>query len=291
MALWSGIGMNYGHNFNHATYSTAQVEADFSYFVANGITRVRIMSPQYDDATGFIADCQDMVSRALSHGLYVVWAVVCGYGADSLTATRWVAWKSYITSTFIPYAISSGLSEAGLGNEHELSADNTTLTATTIRADIRSLATTIKSGTYTGKVSYSTSISDVYYTPWVSEGIGVLDLIGWNDYDLLSNFQRRSPLIVSNFGTHGYVSEFGCTTHGYADYNDEVAWYTDAQARIASLRASGVGTGYFFCYRDGANGVPANSFALVKTDGTVRIARNAVFGVPSSGWCMATSHT
>jgi hypothetical protein len=276
MTIWTGIGINYGHQ---SLYDASQVEADFTFLKAQGITRLRIAMPTFDSTSGAIANGQDMVQRALNHGFYTVWGVVVGYGPGTITASRWAAGKAYILNTLVPWAQSNGLSELCLTNESELSADNTTITAAQIRADIRSMASTIKAGGFSGKVSYSTSILQTYRTPWITEGIGVLDLIGFNSYDVLTNFNARNSAIVFAFGDRTYVSEFGSNGGGYPDFNNEQAFYNDTSARIMSIQNAGIASGYSFCYRDGSYGVPPNTFGLVKTDGTVHLARNAVFGM------------
>jgi len=275
MTIWSGIGVNYGHQH---TYDAMQAEDDFTYLKANGITRLRIAMPAYDAASHFFSDGHDMVTRALNHGFYVTWGVGAGYGAGTITATRWSAWKSYVLSTLVPWAQSAGLSELILGNESDMQMDGTSLTAAQVRSDIRTLATTIKANGYTGKLGYSTGAPGTYRTPWSTEGIGDLDLIGFNSYDVFINFNNRNIAIVSEFGDKGYISEFGCITNGYSDYNDETLWYNDVVNRISNMKNAGIQSGYFFCYRDGGYGLQPNTYALVLTDGSVRLARNAVLG-------------
>ncbi|HEX3640095.1 MAG TPA: hypothetical protein VHV10_02270 [Ktedonobacteraceae bacterium] len=276
MAIWSGIGLNYGHQ---QVYDVPQVENDFTYLKSQGVTRLRIAMPTYDAQSHFFTDGHDMVQRALAHGFYTTWGVGAGYGAGTITASRWAAWKAYITGTLVPWAQSAGLSELLLGNESDMQMDGTTITATTMRADIRALATSIKANGYTGKLSYSTGSPGTYRTPWSTEGIGDLDLIGFNSYDVFSNFNNRNVAIVSEFGNRGYISEFCSITNGYSDYNDETLWYNDVVARISNMKNTGIASGYFFCYRDGGYGLQPNTYALVKTDGGIRLARNAVLGL------------
>ena len=276
MAIWSGIGMNYGHQVSSTSYDTAQVESDFTFLKANGVTRLRIAFPGFDESSETIAHCQDMAVRALSHGFYVVWGVSTGYGTGTINATRWAASKAYILGTLVPWAKSVGLSELCLGNENELSDDGTTLTDAAMRADVRAMAASIKSNGFRGNLSYSTAILESYRDGWISEGIGDLDLIGWNSYDILSNFNIRSGVVQSAFGAKTYISEFGSINNGFPDFNDETAFYNDTASRIQSMQSAGIQAGYFFCYRDGASGVPANSFGLV---GYVHLARNAVLGL------------
>ena len=282
MTIWSGIGVNYGFQISSTSYDTTQVEGDFSFLRANGVTRLRIGFPQFDGTV--ISNCEDMVTRALAHGFYVVFGVVSGFGANTITATRWASFKTYVTNTLAPWAQTNGLSELCLGNENELSLDGTTLTSTTMRADTRTLASTIKTNGYTGKVSYSTSVLSTYRNPWASEGIGALDFIGFNSYDTLANFSANKPTIISQFGSTAYISEFGSRGGGYPDFNNEAAFYNDTLNRIQSMQSAGIIRGYFFCYRDGNFGVPANTFGLIQTNGIVHLARQAVLGITNTNW-------
>jgi hypothetical protein len=273
--IWSGIGVNYGHQ---SVYDPVQVESDFSYLQSAGVTRLRIAMPTFDSTSASLANSQDMVVRALSHGFYVVWGVVVGYGTGTITATRWNAGKSYILNTLVHWAQSVGLSELCLTNESELSADNATITAAQIRADIRAMASSIKTSGFPGKLSYSTSTLQQYRTNWIAEGLGMLDLIGWNSYDVLVKFNARNDAVRAAFGNRTYISEFGSNGSGYPDFNDEQAFYNDTLSRIISMQNAGIQAGYFFCYRDGGYGVPVNSFGLIESDGTVHDARQAVVG-------------
>lgn len=282
--------MNYGHSVTVGTYSTAQVESDLNYLVSRGITRVRIVLPLYGGPA--IADCQDMVLRALAHGLYVVWGVATGVTAPNLTATIWAAYKTYVTGTLAPWAQANGLSEMLLGNECDYEADGSTLTAATVRSDVLAMATSLKAGGYTGKVGYSTAAVSTLWIAWNALGTVSLDTLGFNSYDTLTNFTNRCSIFVTDFGSKAYISEFGCINSGFADYNDETLWYTDVAARITAMMDASIPAGYFFCYRDGAFGVPANSFGLVETNGTsVRVAREAVLFTPGQNYSSFAAHS
>jgi len=252
--------MNYGHQISNSSYSTSQIENDYAYLQSIGITRLRIAMPPYDGTS--ISNCEDMVTRALAHGFYVIWGVAT---SGTITSTVWSAWKSYVTSTLAPWAQTNGLTELCIGNEFELHVDGTTLTSTTVRSDLRALASTVKSNGFTGKVSYSTSILSTYRTPWISEGIGALDVIGWNAYDTFTNFNTRVGIVISAFGSATYISEFSSISNGQSDYASEQAYHDDVLNRVNSMRSNGVSSGYFFCFRDGTFGMPVNSFGLVQT--------------------------
>jgi hypothetical protein len=278
MTIWSGIGMNYGHQI-YNTYNTAQVDSDFTYLKANGVNKIRIAFPGYSDTT-MISYCQDMVKRALAKGFYVVWGVSTGVGSG-LTATSWNAYKASVLNSLVPWAKSNNLSELCAGNECDIQADGTTLTAATVRSDILSLASSVKGKGFKGKVSFSTAAFSTSITSWIAEGLGSLDYIGWNSYDNLANFDIRNHTIVSAFGNNTYISEFGSITNGYPDFNNENLFYIDTWGRILLMQSAGISSGYFFCYRDGGRfGVEADTFGLMKTDGTSHLALQAVLGIP-----------
>jgi hypothetical protein len=278
MTIWSGIGMNYGHNVTASSYNTAQVDNDLAYLKANGITKIRIALPGYDD-TPMLSHCQDMVKRALAKGFYVVWGVATGVGYASCNATTWNRYKAAVAGNIASWAKNNKLSELCIGNECDFQADGTTLNASTVRSDIRSLAKNVKSGGFTGKVSFSTTALETYMMPWITEGIGSLDCIGWNSYDIMANFNTRNSIIISAFGSKAYIAEFGGITNGYPDFNNENLYYIDTIGRIFLIKNAGISSGYFFCYRDGGFGMVPNTFGLIETTGTIHLARQAVLGV------------
>ena len=278
MVAWNGIGMNYGHQ---ASYDSSVVESDLTYLASLGFTRLRLAMPTY----GFTiagSNSADLVTRALNHGFYATFGMTTGTGIGALTATTWSAFKTYLTGTLVPYAISIGLPELLIGNEADFEADGSTLTKATVRSDVRGLVATIKNAGYTGVVSYSTSVLEL--SNWVSEGIGSLDKIGFNSYDTLSNFTSRNTTIISTFGSKGYISEFGCITKGYSDYGNESDWYSDVVNRVTNLKSSGMSAGYFFCYRDGSFGLSQNSFALQLSPSGTRTALYAVQNVTTQAF-------
>ena len=211
-----------------------------------------------------IIDEQDMIVRALAHGFSVIWGIVVPTLCD---INAWNAHIAYVESTLLSWAIAHNLPTLSLGNETELHIDNTTLTSATMRSDCRSMATYLKSHGFSGKVTYSTSVLDAYRTPWINEGLGNIDSIGFNSYDTFLNFNVRNNKIQALLGSGMYISEFGSMGNGYADFNSELLFYYDTMDRIMSLDLYSI-LGYFFTYRDGGLGVLPDSFALQTTSHT-----------------------
>lgn len=279
MAIWAGLGFNYGHNFTTANYDTALVESDLIFLKSQGINKLRIVFPAYNGT--MIANCQDMVLRALAHGFYVIWGVATGVSSPNLTATIWTAYKPYVTGTLAPWAQANGLSELALGNECDFQVDGTTLLASTVRADVRSMCSTVKSGGYTGVVSYDTAATTTIVANWATDGLGTLDKIGWNNYNgAVPGFITVTNSIATDFGALGYMSEFGSKGGGYPDFYDENGFASDTVSRISAMQSAGTPSGYFFCYRDGAFGLGANTFGIVQTSGVARFARGAILTTP-----------
>lgn len=281
------IGMNYGHQ-PASSYSGAQADSDFAYLKRLGFTNIRIAMPPYDSTTS-LPNVQDMIVRAVAHGFYVVAGVTAGFGTNTITSARWSAHNSYVQNTFAPWCQSNKVSELCLDNEVELMLSSQ-VTAAQARSDIRSLASTIKTNNiFTGVVSYSTANQTSIVPPWytANEGIGALDLIGFNTYSSAgpagsgSSFETKCFNVSSGIGTKCYISEFGCITNGYSDYNEETAWYNDIVNRIADMQQELQNKlAYFFCFRGGGFGLPVDSFEIVRSDGFLHLAMNALLGLP-----------
>ena len=278
MAIWSGIGMNYGHQFTDVNYSTTQVESDFTALRVQGVNKIRIIFPGYQNSTG-ITNAQDMITRALAHGFYVIWGVDPGVGSGGLTSTIWSSFKTYVTGTLATWAQSNALSELAVGNECDARVDGSTLTAATVRSDVLSMATTIRTGGYTGKISYDTAAGSSEITGWASSGVASLDYIGWNSYDTLTNFQSNMPTFVSDFGAKAYISEFGGIDNGYPDFNNEILFHHDTIDRLVAMQKNNIPSGYFFTYRDGSDNIAPNTFGIIQPNGVPHLALNAILGI------------
>lgn len=273
--IWRGSGVVYGHHIPSGAYDTALVTADLNYLWSIGVRRIRMAMPNYDD-TGTIANIQAIAIQAMAKGFYVLAGVTSGKGHLLLTATIWSTFKTYVSGTFATWAQSNSLSELQISNEEEGHADGSTLTAATVRSDVRALAGTIKGGGYTGKVSYSSETSNNNIANWTSDGKGNLDFIHFNTYDVVANFKTRVMAIGNAFGPKSSITEYGSNGGGYSDFNNESTFYTDTLLRIKAMKDGGIQYGYFFTYRDGQFGIAADSYALQLSTGASRVAINAI---------------
>lgn len=272
--IWSGIGINYGHQVADSVYDTAQVNSDLDYLYSLGFRKIRIAYPTFG-ASQTLTNCQDMVTRALAKGFYVQWGVVSN---SPSTATIWGNFKTYVSGTLAPYAqsLNNANFELAIGNEEELHCDGTTLTASTVRSDIKTLATTCQ-GIYTiGNISYQADAGQI--SAWNSLGIGNLDLIGFNVYGPISSFSTDIKNIIGNFGIQGFISEFDFITNGFADYASEMAWYSDVISRMQAIRKLNLTSAYAFTYRDGQFGSTPNTWALKLNTEAWRLAFLGLLG-------------
>lgn len=275
MAVWSGLGINYGHQFPNKPYDQLQVGTDLVFLKSLGVTRLRLAFPLWNDSSA-IASCQSLVDTALGMGYYVIWGVVSQSPTD---ATQWEAYKDFIRETLAPWAqsLQNPRFELSLGNEEELHCDGTTLTVPAVTAGIASLATEVQSIYTHGSVSYQASI--LHVGDWTANGAGGLDRLGFNCYTRTaagSAFQAN--IVKTAFPVKGYIAEWG-TASGYSDFGSEQAWRDVTYAQRKALQASGLPDAYYFAYRDGSFGLPANAWALMQTNGNLRLATPLLFGV------------
>lgn len=272
--IWPGIGMNYGHQAPHNPYDSTQVTTDLTFLKSVGVTKLRIAFPTFDSSS--LAAIQALVQQALSMGFYVIWGVTTG--GPGTTATRWAAFKNFVIGTLIPWfqLQANARLECSLGNEEELHCDGTTLTVSTVIQDISSLAATAKQQYTYGPVSYQSPGG--FFTQWQTNGVGTLDRLGFNYYNLAAKgLQASAAGVATAFPNVGYISEWG-TPGGFLDFPNEALWHDVLGAQVAALATVGIDA-YYFCYRDGSFGMPANKWAIKLTDDNFRVAAPALFGI------------
>jgi hypothetical protein len=267
--------MNYGHQASHNPYDSAQVAADLGFLKSMGVTKLRIAYPTFD-APGLSA-IQSLVQTALTMDFYVVWGTTAT-GGTPVSNSRWAIYKNFVVTTLAPWAQALGNPnlELAIGNEEELHCDGTTLTVSTVVADLGNLATAVQAIYTAGAVSYQSPIP--FLTNWASQGLGGLDRIGFNAYSFGAGIAVHANSIVAAFPGTGYLSEWG-TPNGFTDFKNESIFNFITKKQIAALKATSIPDAYYFCYRDGSFGLPANAWAIKMTDGNFRQAAPALFGV------------
>lgn len=240
----TGINLNF-------TASGVDIPTQLSEIYAAGFRIVRLNVIDYSNTNG-ITSWKGHTQVALNMGFTkVVW----GMGA-SVTGITSSNWNNYATAlqTLAQWFQSQNNSrlEFQIGNEEELHHDGS-ITNATLRANLRTLATTCQAIYTVGPVSYASSIANGdEISKWGSEGIGDLDYIGFNLYGSDTTFSNAANSIRPLFGTAGYVSEWG-TNNGYQDYNTEQAYANAISVRGKILVRSGVEQFYYYNYMESNN--------------------------------------
>lgn len=275
MAYWLGLGINYGHQAPHSPYNSTQLTADLKFLRSMGVGKIRIAYPSFDDATATMAALKNLVQIALAMNFYVVWGTVSS-GASKTDATRWAAFKNNTLTVVAPWAqsLSNPHLELSIGNEEELHCDGTTLTTATVVSDMANLATAAQSVYTAGPISYQSPIT--FLNNWVANGLGGLDRIGFNAYSLGSGIGVLAGNVAAAFPGVGYLSEWG-SPNGFADFKNEDFFRTVMKKQVTALKNVGIDA-YYFCYRDGSFGLPANAWAVKMTDDNFRTATPVLFG-------------
>ncbi len=222
---WSGLGINY------SAANSGDIARDIP-ILARYFTRIR---PQYPLYTADSSLQQLICMAAKAAGLYVVWGITTPNPCD---ASTWAAFKAAVTSMAATVQ-GLGIDQFSLGNECELHADGTTLTASTVRSDIRALASTAKA-LFSGVVSYEADQSQS--AAWTSEGIGTLDRLGLNIY---ANHALHVSRLAAIGPSKTYVSEFN-NQSGYFTANNEAVFTSNVMEHLRVIRAGGVQTAYFY---------------------------------------------
>lgn len=259
--------MNYGHQFPNNPYDLQQVTADLQFLKSAGVTRLRMAYPVWNNTGGAIASCQALVQHALSMGFYVVWGVVLQSPAN---ATQLESFKNYMFGTVAPWAqsLQNPNFELAVGNEEELHCDGITLTIATVISELSALAAAVRSVYTYGPVSYQASI--LHITQWSAQGVANLDRIGFNCYSRsAAGAAFQAGLIAAAFPGKAYVSEWG-TGSGFADFQNETAWRDVIYGQRKAWQASGLPDAYYFAYRDGSFGLPADRWAVKTVGGQFR---------------------
>lgn len=238
MAVWSGLGVNYKGDITHAPQ-------DAAYLYGLGINKVRIHIPN-DGDTSFRA----VAAHFKAQGFYTIYGITAG---STLTAANWNTYATSVIDEATYCEANAICDQFQIGNELHYKVDGSTLTTTTLRSNLRTLATSVKA-VFSGDVSYSTDVND--YTGWISEGVGDLDKIGYHCYANWSssgkylnetNMTTPVPLMVAAFPTKLQIDEF----HVDSDSSDILAMTVETRVmyfrRMYSyLKASGATSLYVF---------------------------------------------
>lgn len=269
MGPFSWAGINY--NSTSATDAT-----DLPYLYALGFRKLRMLIIACDSA-GAKATWRAKCLLAKSYGFpYIIYGVSAnGSAFNPLTAANWASYVAQVESE-ADYCEANGIcDEFQIGNEEELHIDGTTLTGTTLRSNMRTLATDIQAR-FSGVVSLSASWSNEGTVGWISDNnIGDLDKIGINIYSLNAyddkNFKGPIQNLQTAFTTKAYVSEWGLYSSWASVPTDVETQTLRVTARQKILNDISIPSAYFY------NWISSNDqFGLKHTSGAYRQMFNAL---------------
>ena len=252
-------------------FSTSNPSTFNSYvdtLLANGFNELRIDIPDYQN-TVWIARSKAAVISAVAKGVNVIWGVSSNKGSNpdyTITAANWPTYRQAILDA-AQWAQDNGVYEFQLGNEEEHHIDGTTITATQMITNLKSVAIDAQAVFTRGKISYA--INDSNIDDWISAGKGDLDLLGANVYMGGTTFNNGWKTLITNlvnaFGPEGtYLTEFNLSWASLDAYSIDEAVQAAALAEmIEYIKASGMTRATFFCYND-------DKFGAIKEDGTYR---------------------
>lgn len=125
MAVWSGLGMNLGHEYlPGVVYDASRSQGDIRDIKAMGITRARIAMTSYNNPTA-VASLKSLALDCKSAGLHTLYGQ--GYywsGADGkIRSSSWAAWLSNLLTNVATWAQMNEMDELSIGNEMDY--DNT----------------------------------------------------------------------------------------------------------------------------------------------------------------------
>lgn len=247
------LGMNFGHDqVGTGTIATAQNTHDFA-ILRQYTNRLRIAMPAHDDATG-VADMKTIALAALAAGFEVSVGVVVATGSN---LTSYNAWKNTEVAALASWASTNRIRNFYIGNEEDWWASQGTIaggsiTASTVRTDVRTLATSIK-GTYP-ELTLLYATADGTIDDWNNDsaGIGDLDGIGVNLYQTsVAAFETRLDALAQavKLAPALFISEWA-TENPYPDSMSDNQYRDAIYGRYRAIQKWGL-EAYYFTWRLG----------------------------------------
>ena len=237
--------------------------------LANGFTEVRHLV-NYDNS-GQVTATKAAVVSWVAKGAKVVWGVTSN---TTITSTNWDDYRVAILSA-AQWAQDNGVYEFQLGNEEEHHVDGTTITATQLITNLKSVATEVQAIFTNGKISYA--CFDTYIPNWISGGKGDIDLLATNIYRggggwYGDDWKTIITNLVNAFGSDGsYITEFNLSWSSLDDYSVDEAVQAEAITEmIEYIKASGMTRALYFAWIDDGDAL----LGVVKADGTYRLLWN-----------------
>lgn len=289
MAVWSGLGMNWGNDFTaNGVYTNVPATAptELDYLKSIGVAKLRISLPGYTDSNA-IARWQDAIILAKSKGFYINARITPGVSIDH--ATFLGAYRTAVLAR-VPFLIANSVDMFEIGNEME--GNNSDFTNSTLQSDLKQLGADVKSAGYIGLTSYAVSGGNggSYLAEWNAYGaggLGGLDRIGYNVYGGWGVGDAHRALFISQasggfsaFGSKFYLSEWNLEGGTWSNVPQNDVATVELANRYAWLRASGIAAGYFFTWR-----FLPNTYCLRYTTNDTSILMNVILG---GRWALTT---
>lgn len=246
----SGFCLNYGHYHKNSTdfQPGSFLFSDIALFKTAGVTCLRLAV----DNDGFATSSVDiqLATTTVNAGFFVLNGMTLG--ACCVSSSTVGQYMLDTVNVLTPIYIQYNFPAMVIGNEEEYHIDNSSISTTTFQNDMKVLAAQVKAAGYTGKVYYITEIGQE--ATWKGLGLGSLDGIGFNVYGNSAFMTAKAGLIVSDFGSNGFIGEWNfdgsATTGGLPDFGGNDSKYAmELQSEATALRNSGVSKYYMFTYR------------------------------------------
>jgi len=265
---WPGLGMMVCSIDN-----TSVFDGYLDTLTVNGFNEIRIDLQTWNAPAG-VARTKAAAIHAIAKGARVIWGVGQWNGINAgypefppISAANWINYRQAILDA-AQWAQNNGVYEFQIGNEEELQNDDTTLTDTQLRKNLKSLATEVQAIFTRGNISYSCAMDSI--DSWISIGKGDIDLLASNVYmggtdDFDNYWTTKVADLVNAFGPSGtYITEFAPSYVSLDSYStDETVQATAVAEMIDYIKASGINRATYFCWNYGGYGV-------LKDDGTYR---------------------
>lgn len=258
MAAWSGLGMNYGNDFD---LTEVNVASDLDEIKAAGITKIRIAIPGFLIDSSYIDYCHNVIAAAQNRSLETLWGLTAG--ATTMTSSNWSDYSNAVKVQAL-WGQNNGLDAFCIGNELEAKIDGSTLTAPQLKNNLRTLATECQAIFTRGRISYA--VSQGNQAGWITENnledIDDLTVNVYGSYTNTGNFKTKLTDMVNAFGERTYITEWNLDST-WSNFVNTDEWETrEIAARQEIVKDSGVSKAYFFTWR-----MANDEFSVQKEDG------------------------
>lgn len=279
------MGMNIGNDQigTSDTFKTDQNAADLALLDTKlGQKRVRVALPSYNSAAG-ISNMRQLALEYKADGYFVSYGVTGLRDLAGQTLTAYNAWKAQVPSE-AAWASANSMDRFYIGNEEDWQAqlgNYGTVTDSTVRTDVLSMATTLKAAYPDMEIVYSTAQGTLLQWAALTPTTTDLDWLGFNMYD--SNFPAALDYFMEQIGPKYFVSEWAANQPYWNQVHDngytDETYSADIAARFQALVTRGL-EAYFFSLRYGDNTVSDGNWNIYSnTNQFVAATSTVAFGI------------